>query len=221
MRGGLGQLEASAARPLLALATALGRADDLVRENARLRHAASRNRSRAGWADALARDNAQLGALTGLSAPGAVPQIPARVVALSAGRPGSGMVLDRGTEAGIRPGMPVVAGGALIGRVVAASARRASVLSIAEPGMTVGVRLTGSGEVGVVEGSGGILRLQLLDPAVEAADGDLVVTAGLQHGRFPPALPVGHVRPDRRTIAPVADVSRLEVVEVLTWKPPA
>jgi rod shape-determining protein MreC len=220
VRGGLGQLEAAAGRPLSAVAAALGRADDLARENARLRQSVSGDQGRAEWADALARDNAQLAALTGLSTPGAVPRIPARVVALPAGRPGSGLVLDRGTEAGIRPGMPVVAGGVLVGRVVTASGRRAAVLPLADPAMAVGVRLADSGEVGVVEGSGRSLRLQFLDPEVRAAEGALVVTAGLQHGRFPPALAVGTVGPGGRTVAPLAALTRLEVVEVLGWRPP-
>ncbi|HEY3241286.1 MAG TPA: rod shape-determining protein MreC [Acidimicrobiia bacterium] len=221
VRGGLAQLEAAATRPVSAVATALGRADDLARENARLRQAASEDRGRAQWADALARDNAQLASLTGLSAPGGVPQIPTRVVALPGGRPGSGLVLDRGSEAGIEPGMPVVAGGVLVGRVLTASAGRAAVLPVVDATSAVGVRLAGSGEVGVVEGSGRSLRLQLLNPGAEAADGDLVVTAGLQHGRFPPALPVGHVRRGGRHVAPLAALSRLEVVEVLAWRPPA
>jgi rod shape-determining protein MreC len=221
VRSGLGRLEVAAGRPLAAVATALGRADDLARENARLRRRLSGDRGRAEWAGALARDNAQLASLTGLSTPGGVPQIPARVVALSAGRPGSGLVLDRGTEAGIRPGMPVVAAGALVGRVVTASSGRAAVLPVVDATSAVGVRLADSGEAGVVEGSGRRLRLKFLDPGVEAPEGALVVTAGLQHGRFPPALPVGHVGRGGRAVVPLATVSRLELVEVLAWRPPA
>lgn len=221
VRGGLGRLEVAAGRPFAAVATALGRADDLARENARLRQRVSVDRERAEWADALARDNAQLASLTGLSTPGGVPQIPARVVALSAGRPGSGLVLDRGTEAGIRPGMPVVAAGALVGRVVTASAGQAAVLPIVDPASAVGVRLAESGESGVVEGTGLSLHLQFLDPEVRAPEGALVVTAGLQHGRFPPALPIGRVRRGGRTVVALASVSRLELVEVLAWRPPA
>ncbi|MGH9038806.1 MAG: rod shape-determining protein MreC [Acidimicrobiia bacterium] len=220
VRARLAQLEGAATRPFSALAVALGRADDLARENARLRRSVSGVRSQAGWADALERDNAQLASLTGLAAPGAVPRIPARVLALPAGRPGSGLVLDQGTDAGIRPGMPVVAGGVLVGRVVTASGRRAGVLPLVDPDMAVGVRLADTGAIGVAQGAGRSLRLQLLDPGVEAADGSLVVTAGLAHGRFPPGVPVGHVRPGGLTVAPLADVSRLEVVEVLDWRAP-
>jgi rod shape-determining protein MreC len=221
VRGGLDQLEVAAIRPFTAVAAALEGADDLARENVRLRQAASVDRGQAEWADALARDNAQLASLTGLSTPGGVPQIPARVVALPDGRPGSGLVLDRGTEAGIRPGMPVVAAGALVGRVVTASAGRSAVLPIVDPASAVAVRLSDNGESGVAEGAGLLLRLQLLNAEVEATEGVLVVTAGLQHGRFPPALPVGHVRRGGRTVTPLVALSRLEVVEVLAWRPPA
>ena len=219
-RGGLGRLEATATRPFTAVAAALGRADDLTRENARLRRRVAADRGRAEWAHALARDNAQLASITGLSAPGGIPQVPARVVALPAGRTGSGLVLDRGTEAGIRPGMPVMAAGALVGRVVTASGGQAVVLPIVDAASAVGVRLADTGQIGVVEGAGLSLRLELLDPDVEAAEGALMVTAGLGHGRFPPALPVGHVRRGGSSVAPLVDLHRLEVVEVLTWRPP-
>jgi rod shape-determining protein MreC len=218
--GGLGRLEVAATRPFSAVAAALGRADDLARENARLRRRVAADRGRAEWADALARDNAQLASLTGLTTPGGLPQIPARVMALPAGRPGSGLVLDRGMDAGILPGMPVLAAGALVGRVVTASGGQAVVLPIVDSASAVGVRLADSGEAGVAEGAGLSLRLQLLDAEVEATEGALVVTAGLQYGRFPSALPVGHVSRDGRTVVPLAVLSRLEVVEVLVWQPP-
>jgi rod shape-determining protein MreC len=201
-----------------AVATALGRADDLARENARLRHALSRSRSRATWADALARDNVALAAVSGVAAPGGVPAIAARVVAGPAGRSGSGLLIDRGTEAGIRAGMPVVAGGALIGRVQSASSGRAAVLPLVDPAVAVGVRLADSGQVGTAQGSGRRLRLQLLDPEVQAATGALVVTAGVAHGRYPPALPVGHVGGDGRTVEPLIPVTALETVQVLAWQ---
>ncbi len=219
VRGGLGRLEAAATRPVAAVATALGRADDLTRENAGLRQAMSGERSRAVSADALARDNAQLASLTGLPAPGGLPRIPARVVALQAGGPGSALLIDRGTDAGVLSGMPVVAGGALVGRVVSASRGRAEVLPVVDPASAVGVRLADSGVVGVARGSGRSLRLELLDPETRTADGTLVVTAGLDHGRFPPALPVGQVRRGGRTVEPVSALNRLEVVQVLVWRP--
>jgi rod shape-determining protein MreC len=218
VRGGLAEVQAAGARPVGAVATALGRADDLSRENARLRRALSRHRSRATWADALARDNVALAALNGLASPGGVPSIAARVLAGPGGRSGSGLLLDRGTEAGIRSGMPVVSGGALVGRVQSASAGRASVLPILDPAVAVGVRLADSGQVGVARGSGRKLRLELLDPDVESAPGTLVVTAGMAHGRYPPALPVGHVGRDRRTVEPVTSVTALETVHVLDWQ---
>jgi rod shape-determining protein MreC len=214
----LADVEAAAARPVEAVATALGRADDLARENARLRHALSRSRSRATWADALARDNVALAAVTGVAAPGGVPGIAARVVAGPAGRSGSGLLLDRGTEAGIRAGMPVVAGGALVGRVQSASSGRAAVLPVVDPAVAVGVRLADSGQLGTARGSGRRLRLQLLDPEVQAATGALVVTAGVAHGRYPPALPVGHVGGDGRTVEPLTPVTALETVQVLAWQ---
>ncbi len=218
VRAGLADVQAAAARPVGAVTVGLGRADDVARENARLRHALTRARSRATWADALARDNVALATVSGVAAAGGLPGIAARVVAGPAGRSGSGLLLDRGTEAGIRPGMPVVAGGALVGRVQSASSGRSAVLPLVDPAVAVGVRLADSGQVGTARGSGRRLRLELLDPAVVAVTEALVVTAGVAHGRYPPALPVGHVGRDGRTVEPVTPVTALETVQVLAWE---
>lgn len=229
-RGGLAPAEAAgeaALRPVGDLLGALGRGGVLGRENARLRRALARSRSEAAQAEALARENARLAGLLGLPSVDGSPPVAARVVSLPAGRPGSTLVLDRGQEAGIRPGMPVVAAGALVGRVVEASRRRAAVLPLADPGSAVGVRLSGSGEVGVAQGlgAGRALRVDLLDPPTEVHLGELVLSSGLRHGRFPPGLPVGRVAEAGREgtvrLQPLVEPARLEVVEVLRWRPPA
>ena len=60
------------------------------------------------------------------------------------------------------------------------------------------------------------------------AEGEAVVTSGLQQGLFPPQIPVGRVRgakitpgqlEQEVTIEPVVDLDRLEFVRVLIWEP--
>lgn len=217
----------AALRPVGDLLGGLGRGGALRRENARLRRELARSRSQGARAEALERDNAHLAGILGMSTADGSPPVAARVVSLPGGRPGSTLVLDRGREAGIRPGMPVVAAGALVGRVVEASRGRAAVLPLADPGSAVGVRLSRSGETGVAQGvgAGRALRVDLLDPTTEVHPDELASTSGLRYGRFPPGLPVGRVARRSRggavLLRPLADPARLEVVEVLRWRPPA
>jgi len=218
----------AAVRPLGELAGGLSRAGALRRENARLRREVTELRSQAARAEALGRENALLaGALGLVPVDGAAPPVAARVVSLPNGRAGSTFVVDRGSEAGVRPGMPVMASGALVGRVVRSSRGWAAVLPLADPTSAVGIRLSGSGETGLAEGAGRSagLRLDLLDPAVAVAPGELAVTSGLRHGRFPPGLPVGRVAPASQRgevrLRPLAELGRLEIVQVLRWEAPA
>ena len=62
------------------------------------------------------------------------------------------------------------------------------------------------------------------------AEGEAVVTSGLQQGLFPPQIPVGRVRgakitpgqlEQEVTIEPVVDLDRLELVRILIWEPAA
>jgi cell shape-determining protein MreC len=68
---------------------------------------------------------------------------------------------------------------------------------------------------------GRALRLDLLDPSAPLENGDLAVTSGLRHSRFPAGLPVGRVTGSRGhfLLDPFAPPDRLEVVKVVRWGP--
>jgi rod shape-determining protein MreC len=221
-RSGLAPVESAgdgAFRPVGDVAAGIGRGQKLARENARLRRAVSRSRSEAARSDSLARKNVELSGLIGLATPAGASKVAARVVSLPSGRSGGTLVIDRGRDGGLEPGMPVVSSGGLVGRVVEATGRQASVLPLSDPGSAVGVRVGPGNAVGVAQG----LRLDLLDPQAEVHRGDLAVTSGLRHSRFPPDLAVGRVEiggRGRAGIRLLAEVTRLDVVEVLLWRAP-
>ncbi|MGH9165546.1 MAG: rod shape-determining protein MreC, partial [Acidimicrobiales bacterium] len=127
-------------------------------------------------------------------------------------------------------GMPVVSGAGLVGRVVDVSTRRAAVLLISDPTSSVGVRLAGSGDVGVAtgRGRGSTLRIDLVEPLTKVEPGEALVTSGLEQSAFPPGIPVGQVKAATTatgalqqdvTAQPVADLDRLSFVKVLQWSP--
>ena len=133
--------------------------------------------------------------------------------------------IDKGQPSGVADGMAVVSAEGLVGRVVLVSGDHAKVMLVIDPRHSVGARLTNSGEVGVVTGRGPDKpRFELIDPTVDVAHGEEVVTSGYDKGIYPPGVPIGRVDKAQEardgltqsaTIDPFVDFSRLDFVRVL------
>lgn len=199
-------------------------------ENARLRQQLDAQRGLADRAASLERENKELRDLQGLDFVGDIPAVTARIVSTSPSSFEFSVVIDKGTDAGVAKGMPVVAGEGLVGRVAEASKRRATILLLTDPASRVGVRFSTAGDVGVARGRGDNrpLAIDLVDPATKLKKGEVVVTSGLQQSVFPPGIPVGHVVSARTasgalqqtvTVEPVTDFARLTFVRILQWNP--
>ena len=205
---------------------------DLEAENARLREQNEELRGKALRAQDAERERQSLLDQQNLTFVGDIPTVRARIVSTATSNFELTVEIDRGTDAGVAKGMPVAAGAGLVGRVVEASKKRATVLLLTDNTFSVGVRLSSSGDVGVADGAGlrRPLEVRLIDPATKIAKGEVVVTSGLQQSLFPPGIPVGTVVDARTppgslqqevTIEPVVDLRRLEFVTVLQWSPRA
>jgi rod shape-determining protein MreC len=217
--------------PLAGAVSGLGRARDLVEAEAAVERERTRAASETARADALAAENGRLAALLGLDGPSGGEGVAARVVSTPVGSSGGTLAIDRGAAAGIRVGMPVVAAGGLVGRIVEVGPRHSTVLPLTDPASAVGVRCAPAEPPGgaaaapaaaVAQGVGGwTLRLDLFDPTAPLRSGDLAVTSGLRHSRFPAGLPVGRVTGSRGRfgVEPFAPPDRLELVKVLRWEP--
>ena len=155
----------------------------------------------------------------------------ARVVAADIAGDRAFVTIDAGNADGVSPGNAVLAPGGLIGEVMQVSGHSASVRLVSDPASSIGVRVLTSKEIGVAQGRGvdSDLRVDLLSPAAEAVDGDDVVTLGSTKANgIPPDVPVGKVvAVDTEQTAsgrmvevePVAGMSSLEMVVVLTERP--
>ena len=168
-------------------------------ENTRLRRELEEARGDAiRGADAV-RERQLLNALQRLEFAGDLRGVTARVVSNSPSNFQLTVTVDHGTEDGIATGMPVVTAAGLVGRIAEVSKDRATVLLLTDPASSVGVRLAGTGDVGIVTGSGrrDVLPLSLVSVETKVAEGEAVVTSGLQQGLFPPQIPVGRVRGPR------------------------
>lgn len=198
------------------------------RENARLRDELAKARSEvAGAQDArrelqTAQDELDLGGASDIAS------VAARVTGSSPSVLQSTIEIDKGTEDGIAKNMPVVSGGALVGRIVRATKSSSTVQLLSDPTLSVGVRLSRTGDLGVATGDGSNLEISLVEPTTEVKTGDAVVTSGLQQSEYPPGLPVGKVRSARRDdaelaqvvqVRPIVNLRRLSFVRVLQWSP--
>jgi hypothetical protein len=102
--------------------------------------------------------------------------------------------------------MTVLNGDGLVGRVLSVTASTATVQLLLDPAAQVGVRMAGSGQLGLARGGqvvpdrrdvlgSDVLGFELLDRLAPMVDGDVVVTFGSPGGRpFVPGVPVGVLR---------------------------
>jgi rod shape-determining protein MreC len=134
------------------------------------------------------------------------------------------VIINRGSNDGIRRGMPVVTHQGFVGRIDAVIADAARVQLITDPGSSVNVRLQNAQtEASLVGSVTGDVTLELIPQDVVVQPGDLVLTSGLGGG-FPPDLIIGQVVNVRSrdfdlfqqaTVQPVVDFNRLEIVLVI------
>jgi rod shape-determining protein MreC len=134
--------------------------------------------------------------------------------------------IDRGKRDGVREGMVVVTeGGSLVGRVTSVFDDYAWVTLITDPDSAVSAMIQESRAQGVVSGSySRRLTMEFLRQTAVVHEGDVVLTSGIGGG-FPPGLIIGRVSAVKSspqetfqdvTVEPLASLSRLETVLVLT-----
>lgn len=133
--------------------------------------------------------------------------------------------INRGSDDGLRRGMPVVTQQGLVGRIAAVTANAARIQLITDPASTVNVRLDPSGAQAVLNGQlTGDLLLDMVPQEADLQVGDLVLTSGLGGG-YPANILIGQVSGirsrdqdlfKRATLQSVVDFTQLEIVLVIT-----
>ncbi|MGO9221809.1 MAG: rod shape-determining protein MreC [Streptosporangiaceae bacterium] len=142
-------------------------------------------------------DEGQLSQLLQLAGRGRYRIVTATVIAAGAAYDDS-VTIDAGRVDGIKPDETVLNGQGLVGTVTSASSTTSTVLLATDASVTVGVRLAGTGQIGVVSGTGksmtgsGLLQLQVFDVNAILHPGEELVTFGSVGGRpYVPGVPVG------------------------------
>jgi rod shape-determining protein MreC len=169
-------------------------------------------------------ENRRLAKLLDLKTRYEFPSLVAQVVGEDAVGWYKTLFINRGSEDGVAPDMPVTVAQGIVGRVVKTSTDMARVLLLTDPSLTVDCRVTRTRDRGLLSGSlerGCVLRHVNLKSGI--APGDELVTSGLD-GVFPRGLAVGTVESVRKGaqgmfleahVVPAVDFSEIEEVLVI------
>jgi rod shape-determining protein MreC len=139
------------------------------------------------------------------------------------------IILDKGSDNGLRHGMAVVNEKGLVGRIDAITPGASRVQMITDAGSAINVRLQTSQKDAVLIGSiTGDLTMEMIPQDLQIPQGEMVLTSGLG-GTYPPNLFVGQIASIRRNendlfqsaiVQPVVDFSGLKAVLVIVnFKP--
>jgi rod shape-determining protein MreC len=135
------------------------------------------------------------------------------------------LIIDHGSDDGIRHGMPVVTEQGLVGRIDAVTASAARVQLITDPGSIVNVRLQNENNEGQISGSvAGEVTFEMVAQNINLTSGEILLTSGLG-GNFPSDILVGQVLEVSQTenqlfqsasVQPVVNFSSVRAVLVIT-----
>lgn len=143
------------------------------------------------------------------------------------------LTIDKGEEAGIKRGAPVVSSGGLVGQVARVQGRWSQVLLMTDPTSAVDGRIENTEARGLVVGSVRKMEMnrdlfigtfEYLNQSVDIAEGAAVLTSGLD-GVYPAGLLIGFVQGNKKKkfnifqqaeVIPAVDFYKLQEVLVFT-----
>jgi len=152
--------------------------------------------------------------------------VSAQVIGASGTDQSRTLYIDKGSQDGLAPDMPVVTADGIVGRLRDVFDHKSLVLLVSDPTSGVGVVLESTRTRGILKGTPfGEVQVINVSPDDRIKPGERIVTSGGDQ-IFPRGLPVGTVQrvapdPDRDplvdvAVRPAANLSRLEEVLVIT-----
>ncbi len=208
-----------------------GWASDLGVSRSQLEELRSQNQSlrvRVAELEEASLENERLRALVDLPKARELQSVAAHVI----GRPTNSwdgvILIDRGSEQGIRVGMPVIGPQGLLGQTVSVTPGTARVRLITDQRSGVAALVQRTRAEGVVMGSiDGRMTLDFVPLEAQVKKGDVVITSGIG-GVYPKGLPIGEVSEVQREanalyqeirVQPASNPSGLEEVLVIVGEP--
>ena len=131
--------------------------------------------------------------LAGFQARNPSKMIGARVIGATPGLGTRSVLIDRGTQSGVRRGMAVVTPDGIVGSVIAVFPFASQVRSVTDPGFAAGVESQKNHVHGVLKGLGtSSARVDFVPTGQKVEQGEMFFTSG-EDRVFPKGLPVGKV----------------------------
>ncbi|MGI9309966.1 MAG: rod shape-determining protein MreC [bacterium] len=178
--------------------------------------------------DALQAENQRLSNLLSASRKFEQQALLAEIIEIGLQRFTHRVALNRGVEAGVHLGQPVITSAGVLGQVSALGVNHSVVTLLSHPNHSLPVQIQRNGLRAMVQGLGGvgdIVNVPFLPGQTDIRSGDVLVTSGLG-GRFPAGYKVAQVReiagdPNetflRITAIPFADARAAREV-LLLWR---
>jgi rod shape-determining protein MreC len=228
-------LSSSVFNPVTDWLDGLGRASELQSENDRLRRELAQAKTDAAAGAAARAQLKELLALFDLPQVEDYDGVVADVTGQSTGFDRT-FSIDKGTDDGIAKDMPVVVGGALVGKVYRVTSTGAVVQRIDDRQFGVGAQLLDKDQLGPVgTASGQLDSRNLVFAIIEGAagvamkKGEIAITNGGEKSTYPRGLPIGTVARNvtaggsvarNAELQPIVDLDSLDVVKVLRYQAP-
>jgi len=202
---------------------------DAERENAALKARIAQFNGEQTASDELKAENRRLAALLDLKQALKLQMVAAEVIGSDATGLSRTLIIARGSDSGLKPGMAVVSSEGVVGKIIAASPHAARVLLIDDHNSALDAfdqRTRARGIVAGVPDDG--LTMKYVDRADDLKPGDQLVASGLD-GIFPRGMLVGYVNSVRREgpglflnvdVSAAVNFRRLEEVLVITEQVP-
>ena len=162
-----------------------------VSENRRLKAELKEMRQWRDVALALKNENGRFRSLLGLKTDPPIPMVAARVVTDARGPFADTRIANAGSDAGVRPGNPVMSEYGLVGRVIGVTGNASRVLMVTDVASRTPVMVDRTNARAILTGDGGPNpRLDYLRGQEPVREGDRIITSG-DGGILPRGLPVG------------------------------
>ncbi|MFA7665976.1 MAG: rod shape-determining protein MreC [Burkholderiaceae bacterium] len=168
--------------------------DRLQAENAEMRRIEAANARTLLQAEQLASENAQLRQLLGMRERTPVRTTVAEVMYDARNAFARTLVVDRGSQHGVRAGQPVIDAHGVVGQITRAHPLSSEITLVTDPNATVPIEIRRTGSRTLAWGGRvpGTIELRFLPVVSDIREGDELITSGLD-GLFPAGLPVARV----------------------------
>lgn len=174
----------------------------LLKENTELKETVFLQKAQLQTFRALEAENVQLRALLQSSARLGAHLLVAEIVKVDADPFKHQVLLDKGKQAGIYVGQPVLDAEGVIGEVIEVFEKTSRVILLSDSSYGIPIENVRNGVRGIVMGTGTVntLSLHYVPNTVDIQIGDVLVTSGLG-GRYPAGYPVGEITEVNRDVS--------------------